>query len=570
MAYTVETVAGHRTFGEKLLAGEWDGPTHQLCQEMHPVEPAETQKTDYSAGDPTLIKIRAFVRNEAASWETETAARRRANLLGTHVDERKDGFGAGSGTQVSAQGQAVNLLERATQYQLKKQRPYVIPERESKEVILDQLLLFSRYAPDSRVGFFVNGRGRKLFMRCYEQPADRTPKGVVIYHHGILAHCSHYIKNAKDEQVGSSAFGLECLKQGYNMYAYEAVGHGHSQPDNCSHGRQHHPNGMIYTRSQDERESPCDWDREDRKHIIPPHVDLMDDLEQFWSEVKDRVVKRYSKTGVPADGVPTFQIGESWGGLLVKGLSLRWAEKPSSKPKNFAGTVLLSSALSTEVPGYPVLKALLGMAWSYPAWTPFFMPHPVKLEKLLHDQSTLHPVKHDPYGSEGAPVALQTGVNIISAMREVQMNFGHAGLEGQHFFALHGVQDLVCPASGAWWMYEETKANMELCLVDGGIHNLLMDFYAPEARKQMLDWIGRRVDSIGAEDSKNKNVASGDGAGKKKNAGTAAGAGGGGPHGKSVRVVPFDKVENNDPARLNTSDPKSILMVWKKRISDII
>ncbi len=323
-------------------------------------------------------------------------------------------------------------------------------------MILDQLLLFTRYSPESRVGYFVNKNGRKLLMRCFEQPADRdrAPKGVIIYHHGILAHCSHYIRNDKGEQVGIGGFCVAALKAGYNVYCFDAAGHGHSQCENCSYGRLHNPDGMIYTRTQDEREKPVDWDHEDRKHIIPPAVDSQDDLEQFWHEVNDRVAKRYPSKDMPPDGLPTFQIGESWGGLLAMGLALRWAKKPDTKPKNFAGTVLLSSALSTEVPAYPVLKTLLGMAWSYPRWTPFFMPHPVKLEKLLHDQSTLHPVRHDPYGSEGAPVPLQTGVNIISSMRDVQREFGHEGLADQHFFALHGIQDLVCPASGVWWLYE--------------------------------------------------------------------------------------------------------------------
>ncbi len=107
---------------------------------------------------------------------------------------------------------------------------------------------------------------------------------------------------------------------------------------------------------------------------------------------------------------------------------------------------------------------------------------------------------------------------------------------------------------------------MEVCFVDGGIHNLLNDFYAPEARKQLLGWMDRRVSSFGNIGKGNKNVGAG-AEEKLKDAGTA---GGGEPSEKSVRVVPFGHGYGGDPARINTSDPKSLLLVWKKKIGDII
>ncbi len=130
MSYTAESVEGFHTFGERVLSGEWSGPSYQLCDKLQPPEDAETQKTDYSAGDPTLQKIRSFVNGAANDWETQSAVSRRANLLGTHTNTLPHGAGHNH-PSVELQKQVVNLVERATQYQLKKMRPYVIPERES-------------------------------------------------------------------------------------------------------------------------------------------------------------------------------------------------------------------------------------------------------------------------------------------------------------------------------------------------------------------------------------------------------------------------------------------------------
>ena len=282
--------------------------------------------------------------------------------------------------------------------------------------------------------------GAKLHYRKW-MPKGK-PKAILIYAHGIHTHS------------GNSYYRAERLNNhGYAFYCHDYYGHGYSEGSRF----------LI----------PSSWKNN------------LADSRSF--------VKLVASQHDPS--IPIFLMGESYGANLTINLARHFQDNPESGPANLDSVILASSAISFDLPPYPIKLALRYiLAPLFPRWVPFFMPKVTsdvdEAEKeefvVLSEQLQL---------DKGAvPWSLGTATELT---RAVEATYGEA-IPGfaVPYCLIHGADDPVCPIDGPEYMWKTAATNetdKEFHPLKGVAHNV---FESPEetASQITIEWIQKRLE----------------------------------------------------------------------------
>ena len=290
-----------------------------------------------------------------------------------------------------------------------------------------------------------------------------TPKGIVVYHHGIQAHSGNAFRLANGRALSLSLLQDYCAKKDYALYALDMYGHGFSE-------------GI--------------------RMYVPSWQQSRDDLVGFC----DMVVEE-NKT--QDRSMPFFLMGHSFGSCLGLHALHWWQDHPDRLPSSFGGLIVLAPAVIADVPPAPVVFVLRRLlAPRYPRWIPFFMPNPVSPDRIWRDPevfrlSTLPSKEKWGLDCSGQPFCLQTGVQCLEAT-EVVKDVAVPALR-LPVCAIHGTKDYAVLVESTQYIekYHANPADLSVHYIEGGYHDLLADPVADQVIDTIDEFIRIRIEKLG-------------------------------------------------------------------------
>ena len=190
----------------------------------------------------------------------------------------------------------------------------------------------SGVAPASGLTWRNGGADAPLL--AYREFKAASPKGFVVWQHGVGAHCN---------ERSDTLLGEACAARGLSMFAMDLSGHGYSEGLSC---------------------------------YIEDYTQHVDDLEKFVAHVR-----RQHGLG----SLPFFVGGESYGGGLSLLVGLRLHGHPLNG-QGFCGVLLAAPLVVGNAPPAPVTWTLRNCCLPCcPTAAPFFMPNPVNPEAIWND-----------------------------------------------------------------------------------------------------------------------------------------------------------------------------------------
>jgi acylglycerol lipase len=282
-----------------------------------------------------------------------------------------------------------------------------------------------------------------------------TPKGILVYIHGIHSHGGHggHI-NGQARDV--SLLVEEFTALGLKVYSRDMYGHGFS---------------------------------EGTRFFIPSWQDMRDDVVNFIKLVADEN---------PPD-LPIFLAGESLGGCMATIV----AKELQDTIPNLDSALLICPAIEGDLPPFPVYQILrYVLAPYFPKWRPSFMPEPISPERIWKDDAVreyyMQPCfQETKLDACGLKFSLGTALAMVLAMEEVKSN-SIPGLT-LPFCITHGNADEGVPISGSQFLYDKSltpDADKEFHTIEGAHHGLLADPNGPEAIKHMKAFVDKRIKSF--------------------------------------------------------------------------
>eukprot|EP00529_Nitzschia_sp_RCC80_P026115 CAMPEP_0113455574 /NCGR_PEP_ID=MMETSP0014_2-20120614/8445_1 /TAXON_ID=2857 /ORGANISM="Nitzschia sp." /LENGTH=345 /DNA_ID=CAMNT_0000347007 /DNA_START=287 /DNA_END=1324 /DNA_ORIENTATION=- /assembly_acc=CAM_ASM_000159 len=279
-----------------------------------------------------------------------------------------------------------------------------------------------------------------------------TPKGILIFTHGIHSHCGH------GGHIGGMARDASLLVEtfttmGLKVYARDMYGHGFS---------------------------------EGTRFFIPSWRGMVDDLVNFIKLVADE----------NASDPPIILCGESIGGCLTV---LAAKELQDSLP-NLDSTLLICPAIEGDMPPFPVYQILRYiLAPMYPKWRPSFMPDTISPERIWKDDDVreyyMQPCfQQTQLDACGLKFRLGTALAMVFAIDDVQKNAVPA--LKIPFCICHGSDDEGVPLSGSQYLFDKSATptnDKELHIIEGAYHGLLADPKSPEVMEHLKAFVDKRL-----------------------------------------------------------------------------
>ena len=134
----------------------------------------------------------------------------------------------------------------------------------------------------------------------------------------------------------------------------------------------------------------------------------------------------------------------------------------------------------------------------FPTWTPFFMPHPIRAERIwkedevraiMMDKSNEHGLSYN-----GKPFCLGTATGLVRALEASNTLFSSYSVP---FHINHGTNDPGVPVEGSKRLFEQCKTpdgDKELNIVEGGYHALFSQLDAEKTMQHEIDWMEARIE----------------------------------------------------------------------------
>ena len=298
--------------------------------------------------------------------------------------------------------------------------------------------------------------GKKLHYRKNLPPKGTPIRAIVIYQHGIHGQ-SGYGMQCADGRYCDMALRIRHMNaKGYAVYAHDQLGHGFSEGI-----RFYIPRG--------------DW-KVNR-----------DDLIRFVQLAADE----------HPEGTPLIISGESYGGCLGFHAShVLQTEQPEKAPKGFLGCALNCPSIDGEMPIWPIVFFLRYiLAPLFPLWTPFFMPHPISVDRVWKEDEPKAYYQTERHGlsRSGVPFRLGTAVGLVDALECAQKIFPAFSAP---FHINHGSDDYGVPMSGSQKLFKQCKTparDKELNIIADGYHGLFSQLDAEETMDHEIQWIEKRI-----------------------------------------------------------------------------
>lgn len=303
--------------------------------------------------------------------------------------------------------------------------------------------------------FFQTKRGDKL--HCCKHLPSTTPRGVIIWQHGIQAWTGNTFEFPNGEKVNKSLLADMFVKAGFAMYSMDLLGHGYSEGL-----RFYIPNG--------------DW------------TIHLEELREFTELVNSEM----------SASTPFFLMGESYGACLAIHLARQLQNQAPNSPRNFKGVAVLCPAIIGDLPPAPVVFILRNIiAPLFPESSPFFMPHPISPHRIWKNElvrahnSSEEELAMGLHGG-GKTFRLGTAAGLLAALEEVRTE-AIPGLTVP-FCVVHGTEDYGVPIAGTEYLLEHSSTPKDLRgvrLVDGAYHDLLSEDSREETVQFIIDWINQ-------------------------------------------------------------------------------
>ena len=322
--------------------------------------------------------------------------------------------------------------------------------------------------------FVTNSRGQRLHVRtqgCCSKGLDPV-KGIVIYVHGVGAHCSRPNFTAL-----STAFRE---RMGYHFAALDFHGHGYSEGD---------------------------------KGLVSSHDHLLNDVSSFLTVLyrhadadADAPTTNFKVNLPPLDPVtcPVTLLGNSMGG----GVSLLFAHlccsssSSSSEDRYMSacrGCILSAPALLVSKPP-PVVLALLDWVVA-----PLFPTSPVppifstlKSEMIWESDDYIAYVKADDVLSNTSPIMFKTAQSIVRLCDQVQETLPLLSKDYKmRILVMHDPDDKVCLFQGVEQLQElaplAATGAVKVVPMPGGRHDLLTN-RIDEATEIIAQWMKSNIE----------------------------------------------------------------------------
>lgn len=256
-----------------------------------------------------------------------------------------------------------------------------------------------------------------------------------------------------------TGFALRCrmmTKAGFAVYAHSQLGHGYS---------------------------------EGTRFLIPGGN---------WKINRDDLIKFANMAAAEhEENTPLFLAGDSYGGCLSLHAAREFQNNPETAPKGFIGCCLNAPAIFGDLPPKPVVLFLrYGLAPLFPAWTPFFMPHPVNPDRIWKEEESriYHTTRTHGLGKNGEPFCLGTAAGLLGAIETVQADVCPGF--SVPFTINHGTKDYSVPLAGSEYLMEKSATPPEdkvLNKIEGGFHDLYSEKEGPEYMQKEIDWINGQI-----------------------------------------------------------------------------
>ncbi|XP_011000712.1 PREDICTED: monoglyceride lipase-like isoform X3 [Populus euphratica] len=276
---------------------------------------------------------------------------------------------------------------------------------------------------------FVTARSDNLFTQSWT-PVSAKIRGLVVLMHGLNEH--RFVGRYND-------FAKELNANGFKVYGMDWIGHGGSDG---LHGYVH---SLDYA---------------------------VDDLKSFLDKIL---------TENP--GFPCFCFGHSTGAAIVL--------KAMMDPKveaSVSGVVLTSPAVGIQ-PSHP-LVVILAPVLSFLLPTFQLNSGNKKGMPVSRDPDALVAKYSDPLVYTGS-VRVRTGYEILRTTAYLQQNLKRLRVP---FLVLHGAADTVTDPDASRKLYEEaSSADKTIKLLEGLLHDLLIEPEREEIMKDIIDWFNCRV-----------------------------------------------------------------------------
>lgn len=302
-------------------------------------------------------------------------------------------------------------------------------------------------------GFFEGTHeGKKIYYR--KSLPEGAPKGIIVWQHGIHGQSGFGMKLQDGRYIDMALRTRLFTKEGFAVYASDQLGHGYS---------------------------------EGTRFLIP---------NGNWQINRDDLVQFAKLAASEHDGtIPLFLIGDSYGGCLVLHAARVFQDKPNEAPKGFAGVLLNAPAIIGDLPSPAVVEFLRQLAKVFPAWRPFFMPHPVSSDRIWKDKE---PREYYDGGNNGlslggAKFCLGTALGLLEgleAVREVILGFKVP------FSINHGTEDHSVLMEGSTFLMEKSDTPPEdkvLNKIEGGYHDVYSEAEAEKTMMLEIQWIKEQI-----------------------------------------------------------------------------
>ncbi|XP_073259668.1 uncharacterized protein [Populus alba] len=276
---------------------------------------------------------------------------------------------------------------------------------------------------------FVTARGDNLFTQSWT-PVSAKIRGLVVLMHGLNEH--RFVGRYND-------FAKELNANGFKVYGMDWIGHGGSDG---LHGYVH---SLDYA---------------------------VDDLKSFLDKIL---------TENP--GFPCFCFGHSTGAAIV----LKAMMDPKVEAR-VSGVVSTSPAVGIQ-PSHP-LVVILAPVMSFLLPTFQLNSANKKGMPVSRDPDALVAKYSDPLVYTGS-VRVRTGYEILRITAYLQQNLKRLRVP---FLVLHGAADTVTDPDASQKLYEEaSSADKTIKLLEGFLHDLLIEPEREEIMKDIIDWFNCRV-----------------------------------------------------------------------------
>lgn len=268
---------------------------------------------------------------------------------------------------------------------------------------------------------FKNNIGQNIFYRNWK--TNGRPKAIVLMVHGLNSHSAYFHQ-----------FALQLTESGFEVYAIDVRGRGHSQGE---------------------------------RYFIKDYRDVVDDINKLVNIIE---------ASHPAE--PLFLMGHSAGGVFAAVYALLYQSR-------LRGLITESFAFQVPAPAFALATMKL-LGWV----TPHLRLIKLKNEDFSRDQQFVNTLNNDPLLKDEKQPA-RTMQQLLFASARLKQGMPSMQLP---LLIIHGTADkATMPAGSRYFVDHAGSLDKQLKLYEGYYHDPLHDNGNAIVSQDIVDWLNERV-----------------------------------------------------------------------------